>query len=108
MKKLKLYTLSKRRLRGDLIEVFKIVKGFSALQVEDFFQFARARDTRGHRFKLYKKGPNCTVRQAFFSQRIVNEWNNLPECVVNADSVNMFKNKLDKEWNRTGYGYLSR
>lgn len=108
LKKLKLYTLSKRRLRGDLIEVFRIVKGFSALKVEDFFQFARVRDTRGHRFKLYKKGPNCTVRQAFFSQRIVNEWNNLPECVVNADSVNMFKNKLDKEWNRTGYGYLSR
>ena len=72
-----------------------------------FFQFARARDTRGHTFQLFKTRSNFTVRQAFFSQRIVNDWNNLPVYVVVTDSVNMFKSELGKESNRSGYEYQS-
>ena len=39
---------------------------------------------------------NTNIRSSFFSQRIVNHWNGLPEEVVRAESVNTFKNRLDK------------
>jgi len=54
---LKLTSLERRRLRGDLIEVFKLVPGKDntdytrLLQLDDTVY-----DTRGHRFKLKRKG----------------------------------------------------
>ena len=32
----------------------------------------------------------------FFSNRVINEWNNLPEYIVNAKTINKFKNLYDK------------
>ena len=39
--------------------------------------------------------PNSDLRKFFFSQRVVNHWNALPNHVKYASSVNDFKNKLD-------------
>ena len=39
---------------------------------------------------------------------VINVWNSLSESVVEAESVNAFKNRLDGEWHRSGYGYTSR
>ena len=39
------------------------------------------------------------VRKYFFSQRVVNLWNNLQKEVVEAPSMDSFKSKLDKAWN---------
>ena len=108
LRMLKLHSLSKRRLRGDLIEVYKIVRGLSGLEFSNFFQYAEQRNTRGHRFKLFKLRSNTNKRLVFFSQRVINVWNSLSENVVEAESVNTFKNRLDREWNRSGYGYTSR
>jgi uncharacterized protein (UPF0303 family) len=52
---LKLTTLETRRLRGDLIEVFKIFKGFEDISWEDFFIKTNSVQLRGHKFKLFKK-----------------------------------------------------
>jgi len=52
---------------------------------------------RGHRLKLKVQRCRLQVRQNFFSVRIVNLWNKLPEVVVESSSVNVFKNRLD-EW----------
>ena len=46
--------------------------------------------------KLSKQRASIDVRKFFFSQRVVNEWNLLPQEVVDATSVNLFKNRLDK------------
>ena len=35
-------------------------------------------------------------RSNFFSVRVVNSWNQLPEEVISAKTVNSFKNRLDK------------
>lgn len=51
--------------------------------------------TRGHRYKLKKARSNTTLRQTFFSQRVVDRWNGLPSEVVDAPSLNSFKNRLD-------------
>ena len=43
------------------------------------------------------------MRKYSFSQRVINEWNKLPNDCVNASSVNMFKNRIDRYLIRAGY-----
>ena len=38
------------------------------------------------------------IRKYSFCYRVVNVWNSLPYYVVEADSVDSFKNRLDKYW----------
>ena len=38
------------------------------------------------------------IRKCSVCYWVVNVWNSLPDCVVEADSVNSFKNMLDKYW----------
>lgn len=54
--------------------------------------------TSGHRPKIYKQYAKKLLRINTFSNRIVNDWNELPSEVVEADSINSFKNRLDKHW----------
>ena len=89
-------TLEERRDRGDLIEVFKIVKGLTKVDYKNWFVMSKESRTRGHSYKLVKSRSKLEVRRNFFSQRVISEWNNLPREVVEATSVNMFKNRYDK------------
>ena len=99
-----LFKLETRRLRGDLIETYKIIHGLEKVNAEKFFKMADGDVTRGHSLKIYKprmvKGLRC--RQEFFSQRVIDEWNKLPPQVVNAPSVNFFKSELENHWKRSG------
>jgi len=52
--------------------------------------------------KLSKQRTSLDVRKYSFSQRVVQKWNNSQD-VVEATSVNQFKNKLDKFWQRYGH-----
>ena len=94
LKRTGLTTLVKRRERGDLIEVFKIVKEFDKVNCDRFFKQNNI-GLRGHRYKLEKNRSRLDVRKHFFSQRVVNSWNKLPATVVEAESLNAFKNRLD-------------
>ncbi len=58
---------------------------------------------RGHSFKLMKHHTNKSVRSHFFSERVINNWNSLPEDVVAAQSINAFKNRLDWHWKDKQY-----
>ena len=63
-----------------------------------FFQYANSGHIlRGHSMKLYKPRVRLNVRKNFFSQR-VGVWNELPQHVVDALSINSFKNRLDDHW----------
>ena len=53
---------------------------------------------RGHEFTLERKRLSCPARIQFFVNRIVNNWNSLPNHIVNAGSLNIFKNSLDRLW----------
>ena len=50
-------------------------------------------DTAG---QLTKEPLGLEVRRHFFSERVVDPWNNLSESVRRSSSVNMFKNKCMK------------
>ena len=55
--------------------------------------------TKGHNFKIFKKHALHFTRRNAFSQRVINDWNSLPQHdMVNAASINSFKNKLDDWW----------
>ena len=47
--------------------------------------------TRGNKFKLQNQSFNHNFRKCFFSARIVNIWNSLPNCVVDVQSIDVFK-----------------
>ena len=55
--------------------------------------------TKGHNLKLQKSRSRLDVRKYFFSQRVVNLWNDLSKEVVEAPSVDSFKSRLNKTWN---------
>ena len=84
------------RLRGDQIEVFKILNGYENIDSNIFFEIKESKITRGHNYTLVKKQSRLDVRKYSFSQRTINVWNNLSTDCVQASSVNMFKNKIDK------------
>ena len=96
LKILNLPSLCYRRVRGDMIEVFKITHNFYDSQVtKSFFQFADS-ITRSNGYKITKVQCNTTAFQHFFTNRVVNCWNSLPRHVVNVDTINAFKNSLDR------------
>ena len=57
--------------------------------------------------KLFKERSRLNISK-YFSNRIVDHWNGLPEYEIITDSINSFKNHLDNYWNITGYRYLQR
>ena len=100
---LNIITLDTRRLRGDQIEVFKILNGYENIDRNIFFTIKEERRTRGHGVILAKEQCRLDIRKISFSQRTVNEWNRLSADCVGASSVNIFKNKIDIYLRRAGY-----
>ena len=76
--------------------MFKISNGCENIDSNLFFEIKESKLSRGHNFTLVKKQSRLYVRKFSFSQRTINVWNNLSEECVNASSVNMFKNRIDK------------
>ena len=74
----------------EVIEVFKFLKDINKTDSGQWFHLANNVRTRGHRLKLVKNRSRLDIRKNFFSQRVVNDWNSLPEVVVEAESINSF------------------
>jgi ribonuclease P/MRP protein subunit RPP40 len=90
----KLMTLEERRRRYDLLEMFKIMKGMYKIDEKQLFE-RNKNNTRGHHLKIKKNHCRLNVRKNFFTQRVINDWNKLPEKAVNTETINNFKNEID-------------
>ena len=90
-----LITLENRRQRADLLEVFNMMKGLNKTDPGTFFTMSN-RQSRGHSLKLEKPRPRLEMRKHFFSHRIVNAWNALPDHVVQLQTVNQFKAAIQR------------
>lgn len=101
---LDLPTLKYRRTRGDMIEMFKIVHGIYDKAVCPTLKFCTG-VTRGHKFKLEHVYSHLNIRKHSFFIRTIGIWNALPELVVDAPSVNTFKNRLDKFWSKEPFKF---
>ena len=104
-----LTTLRERRRRGDVIEVFKTMKGFNRVEKESWFTEVgeEARPTRStvniteegevrkeHVLKVERA--RLEVRRNFFTVRAAKSWNELPDGTKKVTSINSFKNSYDK------------
>ena len=102
LRKLELLTLSYRRLRGDMIEVYQIIQGHydpEASTIIKLMNDTKQRfSTRTNSRKVVHNRANTNIRQNSFSIRIAKYWNKLPENIVNAPSINSLKNTLNKHW----------
>ena len=104
-------TLVYRRLRGDMIEVYKLTQQkydpdvSNLLCKQDEVVQEVAGRTRGHSQKLYKRKHRLEVIKHSFTFRVVDPWNSLPESVVTAPSLASFKRRLDKFWSKQEIRY---
>ena len=98
LKLLDLPTLAYRRARGEMIEVWKHYHVYDPKVIAPTFQRAR---TRRKIYQIQRLRPGDGVRGAqscsFYYLAPV-AWNNLPASVVESDTINIFKNRLDNHW----------
>ena len=95
--------LEERRIRGDLIETYKILSGTSDVSPQTLFTLAgdgecavRTRAKTGHLNLVQPPIPKNDPRKKFFSQRVVPHWNQLPNHVKMVQKTNEFKNAYDR------------
>ena len=99
---LNLPTLKYRRYRRDMIELFKMIKGIYDPMCIPCVEIRELSEdlirTRGNRYKLIQHHCHYDLRKFNFTNRVIPIWNSLSDCVVSAETVNTFKNRLDRFW----------
>jgi len=92
LKELGIWSLEERRNHADLLEVFKMKTGHSAIAYDKFFEVEKHRATIGHSWKIHKQRCHLDPR-TYFTGRVVDRWNKLERQDVDCRSVNEFKKK---------------
>ena len=100
LRKLNIPTLLHRRARGAMIEMYKHFTVYSKETLSEAFQ-PRQRFTRPHNRQILARAAKdgvTGVQTNSFYFRNARTWNDLPADVVNAKTLNSFKNALDRHW----------
>ena len=96
---LNLNSLQHRRCKTDLEYTYRIFYGLTSLNFETFFKRnEKAVATRGNNCKLFRSAlvRNLDCRRHSFANRVIPLWNKLPNHVVEARSLSVFKKKLEQ------------
>ena len=109
MSLLELPSLEERRVRGDLIEAFKLLKGIAKLDYSLFFKSSLDSKVRGHTYKIVKNSFHLDVRKNFL---VIEWWMHGMSClstryVVDAETVISFKARLEKLYHKFTDIYFS-
>ena len=71
-----------------MIETYKILNNVYDKDVVQLLALNNNVKTRAH----------LNLKKFYFTSRIVNNWNSLPDTVITAPNINIFKNKLNEFW----------
>jgi len=75
------------------LETYKILSGkYDMVAVPNLIK-STILTTRGNDLRLQKTRTRYDLHKFFFTNRVVNLWNSLPNSVVHAESTNMFKTR---------------
>ncbi|KAF7243917.1 Collagen alpha-1(XI) chain [Varanus komodoensis] len=102
LRELGLFSLEKRRLRGDMLATYRYVRGCRMQMGRDLFSPAEEGRTRSHGAKLREPRLHLDARKHFLTVRTPRVWNGLPREVIEATSVRVFKDRLDVHMGEQG------